>query len=308
MRPIAQDEVGPATAEPWASAIYFRLMSGSCSKNDLIQLEDESNGIEGGVQADASAVATAKGKLVVTVDAIASGDGSTFTALPWRLIPGVDTSGAAENDPVYLSDTAGGWSLSPGTVPRVVGRVRKVDASAGIILLDPQGALDGLGVRPVVGAITADSSVVENTVTKTDFSQTLTLPLGLASVGKTLKVRAVVRVLDNNSTDTLTCFLEVSDGTSEAILITSEAADVADDDVCVMEGWLTFRANAGAAVDVEGGGTAIWDSAAGTNGTSLPNGVTLDTTGDLTIQAAAQWSVAHADNQCILTSLTYELV
>lgn len=59
-------------------------------------------------------------------------DGRAY--LSHRLV-GVDTSGAAVGDPVYLSESvAGGWTLTvPRVVRQVVGRVAVVDAVSGAV-------------------------------------------------------------------------------------------------------------------------------------------------------------------------------
>lgn len=75
-----------------------------------------------------------------TVLLIASGNiaaNGLGPATPWRLLQNVNTDGAAEGDPVYLSATAGGWTLSPPAVAVQVGVVTKVSATTGAILFAP---------------------------------------------------------------------------------------------------------------------------------------------------------------------------
>lgn len=69
------------------------------------------------------------------------------------IVTGVNTSGSAVGAPVYLSDTAGAFSLSPGTVPQVLGWVVKVGVADGEIYVVAQGA----------GVVGAGTSVLNQT-------------------------------------------------------------------------------------------------------------------------------------------------
>jgi hypothetical protein len=73
-------------------------------------------------KADASASATCAGRLLIAKHAIP--DGGYGVALPWKLVTGIDTSASsAAGAAVYLSDTAGGYVYSAGTVSVVIGHV-----------------------------------------------------------------------------------------------------------------------------------------------------------------------------------------
>jgi len=309
-----QSDVVPITDIPWAQAVNIRLSSGSVSAGDLVQVVGQSGGVLTVVQADASAIATAKGMLLIAIDAISSGDGATYKAVPWKFVTDVDTSAfTASGDAAFLSNTAGGYGALSGDVQRIVGQVLGTPhASTGAVLLDPNGVL-GL---PEAGGITwsdaivADSTAITNTTTKTYFDKTLSIPLGSLGAGQTLYVKAAVRHTATNGTDTSTVTLEVYDGTASRVLVLSNAVDVADNDVAIMEGWLTARAAPGAAVDCEGGGTAVFDTGTGTEATatSLPDAATLATNLAMTVRASETWSVANAGNSCILTSLSAYIV
>lgn len=59
------------------------------------------------------------------------------TAHPWRLLRNVNTLGATKGDPVYLSSTAGGWTLTAPVNAVKVGVVTAVSATVGAVLLSP---------------------------------------------------------------------------------------------------------------------------------------------------------------------------
>ena len=57
--------------------------------------------------------------------------------LSHKIVTSVDTSGStAAGYPVYLSDTAGSWSVSAGSASMVIGNVLE-DSATGSVLLAP---------------------------------------------------------------------------------------------------------------------------------------------------------------------------
>lgn len=110
-------------------------------------------------KADASLVGTSRGPLLMlTHDVTVAQTKPKLLLTPWAVVSNVDTSGATLGDPVFLSDTAGGWSLSAGTVRRVVGRVIRVDASTGA--WEFNGAVDAdLGSNDVAKIISGSITV-----------------------------------------------------------------------------------------------------------------------------------------------------
>lgn len=118
--------------------------------------------------ADADSNALAYSKVWVAPKAIPTA--AYGRAVPWHIVTGAVTTGSTIGDPVFLSATAGGWTLTPTTARAVVvGRVMKVHASAGVVLLDPQSA--------------AEDPLARRAVAHTFFTDFLggTLPPGLAS-------------------------------------------------------------------------------------------------------------------------------
>lgn len=116
--------------------------------------------------------------------------------------------------------------------------------------------------------------------------------------GKTLHLRGYVRVLDNNSTDTLTVRVRVGGTTLTGTAIaTSTAVDVADDDICAFDIALTCR-------DADDSGTLACSvfmndpDASGQGVEAYASEVgSLDFTAELLVEVTGDWSVAHADNQ-----------
>lgn len=95
----------------------------------------------------AKADANAAGKPAQFVLQAAIGNNANGTANPTHRLTGVNTDGASVGDPVYLSETAGGWTLTGPTaatsIQQVVGRVAVVDAATGEIEFDLSTAITG---------------------------------------------------------------------------------------------------------------------------------------------------------------------
>ncbi len=68
----------------------------------------------------------------------AAGVGESLRVVSYKLIKNVDTSAVfAAGSPVYVSDTAGGWSAASGAVGIVAGQALEKHASTGAVLLAP---------------------------------------------------------------------------------------------------------------------------------------------------------------------------
>jgi len=90
-------------------------------------------------QADADVAGRHLGVLGIADHAASSG--GRLRVVSHKVITSVDTSGStAAGYPVYLSDTAGGWSVSAGSASMVVGNVLE-DSATGSILLAPAHAV-----------------------------------------------------------------------------------------------------------------------------------------------------------------------
>ena len=122
----------------------------------------------------------------------------------WAHLTAVDTSGSTIGNPVYLSDTAGGWSLTPGTVPAVVGKVLVVSATIGEISMDlgtvqPSGTIQSGGVAVVADPgtgtdIPVDKSASIAITTAAAETNTLAIP---SFQGQTLTLFVVTYAVGN---------------------------------------------------------------------------------------------------------------
>lgn len=148
------------------SGLGLKCVAGEAGDQyDLVLIQGESGRSASFVLADASTSATTSGLIGVLLGKVALG-GEADVNMGAHILEGVDTSGyAAAGDPVYLSDTAGKLSVTPGTVSLQVGEVLKKDVSAGMILIYPQvfrtvgGVLDDLRLTAGIDATIASGSV-----------------------------------------------------------------------------------------------------------------------------------------------------
>lgn len=138
------DPIGPAYVPGDSSVAKHDILYVSGTSGEFLEL----------TKADADTALASSGTLLIAKHA-ATKDGSrpTGTAAAYGVITDVDTSAAAVGDPVFLSSTAGGWSLTASGLGRQVGHVLESDASAGEILFDGRGAGDKSGLRTIEGTI-----------------------------------------------------------------------------------------------------------------------------------------------------------
>lgn len=90
-------------------------------------------------------------------------DGQRGTVAEWAIVDGLDTSAYTAGDPVYLSDTAGGYAIGtpPESVPEVVvGEVLRSDASVGAILLAPKAYRDRATAPTLTTTVTIANAAV----------------------------------------------------------------------------------------------------------------------------------------------------
>lgn len=225
------------------------------------------------------------------------------TVIEAQAITGL-TAATQVGDQVYAGDDAGTYTLTPNG-GGVVGEVARYRSSAvGDVLLYSYAARRAGGLVKLLGSVIADSADVENTTTETAFDKTVVFDGALLKVGDVLDFEAVAEVSDNNSTDTLTLRLKISDGSNTVTIAASLAVDVVDADVGHLKGRLTVRA-VGASGSVAGLGEASLDAPAAdvAIAKTIVTPATLDTTGSLTVSVTAEWSVAHADNEVNLQDL-----
>lgn len=162
MARIKQRQVLPCVDKQRSAAVKVKA-SEALVVNDLIMATGVSGAHMTAHKADIDTFTTLGGSLWVADYAVDSGTIASC-AVPWKLLTSIDTAtlGTAVGQPVYLSDTAGGYLITPpvGLKPHIkVGHIVKVHATDGAILLNP-GAFSGqLG-----GQLTFDGSTVTATL------------------------------------------------------------------------------------------------------------------------------------------------
>ena len=159
-------------------------------------------------------------------------------------------------------------------------------------------------------SIVAASADHENTTTEAVFNKSVTIPAKSLAVGDVIRIRSLVYVSDNNSTDTLTLVLRMGTAGTAAdqAIITTAAVDVADADVGYFDVDIVIRT-------IGASGTMV---ACGVQGLGVPGTVTakpfllgstaIDTTSAQIVTVSADWSVAHADNECNLEVLNVQVI
>lgn len=150
----------------------------------------------------------------------------------------------------------------------------------------------------------AEGTEHENTTTEGPLHQHA-FPAGFWKAGKVVEFEFGAIVNDNNSTDTLTCLIRFgADGSTlanDTAIATSAAVDVADGDVHVARGTLVCRSVTAAGVAVLVGQVFMNDpDATGTIAVDGYGPVVISSVNTLAatyLTYAADWSVAHADNE-----------
>lgn len=285
-RTIKAKSVGANQDVPWTSRAQVYNNSGaSIAASDLVYVTGQRGLVMEVTKADADVALADGATLWVARHEIP--DGEYGEILPWRLVTGVNTAGSTAGQPVYLSSTAGGWSLTPGATAIVVGTVSSVHASTGSVLLNPQGgATSGKAY-----ASTADSAELAQNTAVTAFSVTHSIPAGKLVSGSVLKIRAVVRITTIlNGSTTLDARLRLG---GAVIVQSAESTGKAEGTRCVLEGTYTFRADPAASVAFAGVGTAVWSDTVAVvtmdpaDGDAVP---TAATNGALVVDVAASAS------------------
>lgn len=155
----------------------------------------------------------------------------------------------------------------------------------------------------LLSALLADGATHTNSTDETVLAS-YSFPAESFQVGKVYRFRAAVEVPSTNSTDTLTLRARLG-GTTLAgtAIFTSGAVDAANADLAVIDGEFTVRsigATGVAAYAVAGSNPDAATIALGAHAGTA----TVDTTSACLLEITADWSVAHADNQCNATSFT----
>ena len=133
---------------------FLGIADGAVAANDIVIASGYSGDRIKFQKADANSGTKNTGVMGIADHTAASG--ASVRVVSHKLITGVDTSASlAAGAPVYLSETAGGWSTAEGDTPVVVGTVLEDHASTGAVILSPAhaGASTGRG-KAIAGTAT----------------------------------------------------------------------------------------------------------------------------------------------------------
>jgi hypothetical protein len=132
---------------------------------------------------------------------------------------------------------------------------------------------------------------------------TITIPKGALQVGSVVKVKSCIKVIDNNSTDTLTALVQLGGVNG----VTGGAIDVADNDLFYFDVQMVITKTGSA-------GTADAFGYVGTDATGSTllhadqvSMTAIDMSGTVDVTINCDWSVAHADNEMTHQWTTVEL-
>ena len=131
-----------------------------------------------------------------------------------------------------------------------------------------------------------------NTTTAGDASATVTIAANTLVAGNAIHVKSYGRVVDNNSTDTLTPVLKIG----STAIGTGAALDVADSDLVRLDCWITIR-TIGSSGTFVADGTLETDAVGGTKLLFTKASTTIDTTAAQILAMNFDWSAAHGDNE-----------
>lgn len=251
--------------------------------------------------ADADVAASASGQLLITFGAQSVVGGDVKVTDRMRLTA-VDTSGSAIGDPVYLSGTAGGWSLTAGTFKRRVGVVEVVSATAGVIFLDPNAIQQySYSVIAVAAGTTSASTAVETA------TYGVTLPANILKAGSRLRVRFATKITGAvNGSPTLTTKLNIG----ATNLLTTGAVTAVSGDIINGNYELVARAAPAASASCVGSGSISTPAASGTSADRAQQlaATNLATNGTLAVALTHTWSASHADNAAVGSIFSVEVI
>ena len=114
---------------------FDAVADGAVSANDVVIASGYSGDRIKFRQADAGVAGKQAGVMGVADHGAA--DGERLRVVSHKLVKDVDTDGGTVGYPVYLSETAGGWTKSAVTNGQAVGTLLVAHATTGAVLLGP---------------------------------------------------------------------------------------------------------------------------------------------------------------------------
>jgi hypothetical protein len=175
-KPIRQRMIQPARDRAYATA-HMCKATAAVTADQIVAVTGSTKALKEVQPADANGGALLRGAVLLIADYAVGLNETARGFVEWKMLQDVNTAAAAVGDAVFLSDTAGGWALTPGTNPIQIGMVTTSHATAGAVLLDPKrfsGSSDGLPQLYVTRITSAELTAVDTT-------QIINFPVSLGS-------------------------------------------------------------------------------------------------------------------------------
>ena len=152
MAKFKQDQIIPGVTKTRSNAVKV-YCSGAVAANDIISVVGAQGEFMSVSPADANGAVTLNSSALFVADFAGASGEYLPLALPWKVVTGVDTSSASVGDAVYLSDTAGSYSLTAGSIKVGTVLTSATAANDGTILFAPQSMVSTGGT--IFGAATS---------------------------------------------------------------------------------------------------------------------------------------------------------
>ena len=152
MAKFKQEQIIAGVTKTRSNAVKV-YCSGAVAKNDLISVVGAQGDFLSVSPADANGAVTLNNSQLYVADFAGASGEYLPLAIPWKVVVGEDTSSASVGDSVYLSDTAGGYSLTTGSIKVGTVLTSATAANDGTILLSPQSMTSNDGT--IYGAATS---------------------------------------------------------------------------------------------------------------------------------------------------------
>ena len=198
-KPIRQRMIQPARDRAYATA-HMCKATAAVTADQIVAVTGSTKALKEVQPADANGGRLLNCSSLLIADYAVGLNETASGFVEWKMLQDVNTAGSNPGDYVFLSDTAGGWSLSPGTVPVVVGMVTTSHATTGAVLLDPKRfmqAAAGAGGGPLLFKKRIQTADIEVGLTTKDIT-VMAVPAGSLVLSAYIEV---VTVFDNGTGD-----------------------------------------------------------------------------------------------------------
>lgn len=204
--------------------------------------------------------------------------------------------------PVFAVGSPVFWTGALCTTDSGYPRIGTAIAAAGTSATSVDVLISSAATARPFGRMTAAGTQLNTQLTAlAAHADTLTIPVGTLRDGDVVKLAALVKVDDNNSTNTLATTLRFGGNAVAA----QAAHDVDDDDVIRLESTIYIQ-TAGASGELHFFGLGqVQDDTLDVSGSC---DASVDMSGALVIDVTATWSGAHADNKTTVKGLTWEVI